>query len=105
MLTTNEIDKIIAAIKSEANPNMIYLFGSYASGKATDKSDIDLLVVDDSLRDKNKLALKISRRLFPRNYGLDLIVASSDEITKKQQKKLGFWLDITTKGKKVYERS
>jgi predicted nucleotidyltransferase len=105
MLNQNEIEKIISTIKNTAKPDKIYLFGSYAHGKATDKSDLDLLVVDDSARDKNSLALEISRSLFPRNYGLDLIVASSNEIKEKQQKKLGFWLDITFKGKKLYERS
>jgi len=105
MLTQNEITQIVETIKNKAKPDKIYLFGSYANGKATDKSDLDLLVVDDSSRDRNKLALEISKSLFPRNFGLDLIVASSDEIQKKQQKKLGFWVNITARGKKVYERS
>jgi predicted nucleotidyltransferase len=105
MLTQNEIEKIVGTIKDTAKPDKIYLFGSYAYGQATDKSDLDLLVIDDSPRDKNSLALDISRSLFPRNYGLDLIVASSKEIKEKQQKKLGFWLAITFKGKKLYERS
>ena len=105
MLTQNEIDKIVGVIKDKAKPNKIYLFGSYAYGKATEKSDLDLLVVDDSKRDKNRLALEISRSLFPRNFGLDLIVASSEEIQRKQKNQLGFWIEIIAKGKKVYERS
>jgi predicted nucleotidyltransferase len=105
MLTPDEINKIINTIQEKAQPNKIYLFGSYAHGKATDKSDLDLLVVDDSSRNKNQLALQISRSLFPRHYGLDLIVASSKEIQEKQKKKMGFWVEIATKGKKMYERS
>ncbi|MFA4843321.1 MAG: nucleotidyltransferase domain-containing protein [Candidatus Margulisiibacteriota bacterium] len=105
MLNQNEIDKIVGVIKDKAKPNKIYLFGSYAYGKATEKSDLDLLVVDDSNRDKNRLALEISKSLFPRNFGLDLIVASSEEIQKKQKRQLGFWIEIMAKGKKVYERS
>jgi predicted nucleotidyltransferase len=105
MLTQKEIEKVIDTIKVKVNPNQIYLFGSYAYGNATDKSDLDVLVVDDSNRNKNGIALEISKALFPRNFGLDVIVASSAEIKKKQQKKMGFWLAITTKGKKVYERS
>ncbi|MDI6731747.1 MAG: nucleotidyltransferase domain-containing protein [Candidatus Margulisbacteria bacterium] len=105
MLNQDEINKIIDTIKDRAKPSRIYLFGSYASGKATDLSDVDLLVVDDSPRNKNQLALEISKSLFPRNFGLDLIVASSEEIRNKQRKKLGFWLEITSKGKKVYEQS
>ena len=104
MLTQNEIEKIVGTIKDTAKPDKIYLFGSYAYGRASDKSDLDLLVIDDSSRDKNSLALEISRSLFPRNYGLDLIVASSKEIKEKQEKKLGFWLGMTSKSKKLYDK-
>jgi predicted nucleotidyltransferase len=105
MLSQNEVNKIINTVKETAQPDIIYLFGSYAHGKPSEKSDLDLLVVDNSNRDKNKIALSISKALFPRNFGLDLIVASSAEIQNKQQKKLGFWIEITSNGKKVYERS
>jgi predicted nucleotidyltransferase len=105
MLSQNEIEKIIEKVKARANPEKIYLFGSYASGQPTEKSDLDLLVVDNSKRDKNKVALEISRALFPRNFGLDLIVASAEEIRAKQKKNLGFWVDIVQHGKVVYERS
>ena len=105
MLDPKEIQDIASTIEKQVNPKQIYLFGSYAYDRATEKSDLDLLVVDDSGRDKNKLALEISRTLFLRNFGLDLIVASSFEIQQKQERKLGFWINITAKGKKVYERS
>jgi predicted nucleotidyltransferase len=105
MLSQKDIARIIETVKVRANPERIYLFGSYAGGQPTDKSDLDLLVVDNSARDKNLVALEISQALFPRNFGLDLIVASTDEIQAKQQKNLSFWVDIIRRGKVVYERS
>jgi len=102
MLTQKEINQIIETIKTKAKPDKIYLFGSYAFGKATNFSDLDLLVVDDSNRDKKALALEISKSIFPRNFGLDLIVTSSEELKKKNQ--LNFWRKITTNGKILYER-
>jgi len=39
------IDKIIPMIVSLASPDQIILFGSYARGDYTDKSDIDLLII------------------------------------------------------------
>lgn len=105
MLTDKEINNIVETIKDKANPSRIYLFGSYALGKATEASDLDLLVVDDSKKDKNTVALEISKALFPRNFGLDLIVTSSEDIQKKQQRKLTFWDEIVIKGKKLYERN
>lgn len=103
MLTQEEIDGIVEAIKIKIKPNKIYLFGSYALGKATNLSDLDLLVIDDSNRNKNALALEISKSLFPRNFGLDLVVTSSEDLKKKSQ--LNFWREIITKGKKLYERN
>jgi predicted nucleotidyltransferase len=44
------IDKIISIIVSLASPDQIILFGSYARGDNTKKSDIDLLVVKKDLK-------------------------------------------------------
>ena len=103
MLTQEEIEKIAETIKTKIKPDKIYLFGSYALGKATNLSDLDILVVDDSPRDKKSLALEISKSLFPRNYGLDLLVTSSEEL--KGKSRLNFWRAITAGGKKLYERN
>lgn len=102
MLSKKEINQIAKTIETKINPNEIYLFGSYASGKATSLSDLDILVVDDSKRDKKVLALEISKSLFPRNFGLDLILISSEEL--KEKKQLNFWQNIMQKSKKLYER-
>ncbi len=42
--TINEIQSIVAPIAAAHNVDRIYLFGSYARGDATPKSDIDLRV-------------------------------------------------------------
>jgi uncharacterized protein len=44
------MDKIIPIIVSLASPDQIILFGSYARGDNTKKSDIDLLIVKKSLK-------------------------------------------------------
>jgi uncharacterized protein len=44
------IDKIISIIVSLASPDQIILFGSYARGDNTRKSDIDLLIIKKSLK-------------------------------------------------------
>ena len=57
MLDREDINKVIINIKKIANPKKIYLFGSYAKGKANEYSDIDILVIDDSAKNKHQLAL------------------------------------------------
>ncbi|MDR2717037.1 MAG: nucleotidyltransferase domain-containing protein [Treponema sp.] len=49
------IDKIIPIIISIASPDQIILFGSYARGNNTEKSDIDLLIIKKEL--KNSFAI------------------------------------------------
>jgi predicted nucleotidyltransferase len=44
------IDKIISIIISIAEPDQIILFGSYARGDNTEKSDIDLLIIKKELK-------------------------------------------------------
>ena len=40
------IDKIVPIIISIASPDQIILFGSYAKGNNTEKSEVDLLAID-----------------------------------------------------------
>lgn len=48
MLTDEQIEQISKRLQETLHPQKIVLFGSYASGQATDQSDVDLLVVADT---------------------------------------------------------
>ncbi|MGE5558333.1 MAG: nucleotidyltransferase family protein [Bacillota bacterium] len=43
-LAKKKINEIIAVIVQKIHPQQIYLFGSYAKGLATERSDLDLLI-------------------------------------------------------------
>lgn len=47
ILTISDIKEICAEVFKEYNVNSCYLFGSYAKGKETPKSDVDLLIDTD----------------------------------------------------------
>jgi predicted nucleotidyltransferase len=47
------IDRIISLIVSLASPDQVVLFGSYARGDNTEKSDIDLLILKKFKKLKN----------------------------------------------------
>jgi len=55
------IDKIIPIIVSLASPDQIILFGSYARGDNTAKSDIDLLILKKGLKKGRKICSSIYR--------------------------------------------
>ncbi len=44
MLTTGEIQKVVADYFKDKPVKRVYLFGSYARGEATENSDVDLLL-------------------------------------------------------------
>ena len=48
------IDKIIPLIVSLISPDQIVLFGSYARGDYTSKSDIDLLIIKKDLKSERE---------------------------------------------------
>ena len=104
MLTEQKIDSIKEIIVSKCDPAAIYIFGSYASGKATEKSDLDLLVINQTSTPNDKVGVEISKALFPRDYSLDLLVLNTEEIKNKIEKDFSFWKNILKHGKKIYER-
>jgi len=100
------IRAIAEHIAEKFDPEEIILFGSHAYGKPTASSDVDLLVVMDIPKgDEFEKSLDIRRSLPPLTFGLDVVVRSRKVIEKR--KKLGDWflVDVTEKGKVLYERS
>ncbi len=91
-------------IAEKFQPEKIVLFGSYAYGKPTAWSDVDLLVVMETPRGEAEASMEIYRSLPPINFSLDIIVRSHETIERR--KKLGDWflIDITKKGRVLYER-
>lgn len=99
------IRAIAQHIAEKFDPEKIILFGSHAYGKPTAWSDVDLLVVMDAPKGEVETALKIRKSLPLLTFGLDIVVRSRKVIEKR--KKLGDWflIDITEKGKVLYERN
>ncbi|MFZ5808147.1 MAG: nucleotidyltransferase domain-containing protein [Chloroflexota bacterium] len=86
-------------------PEAIILFGSYAYGKPQPWSDVDLLIVMDTPRGEAETALEVYRSLPPITFSLDLIVRSRETIERRKKLKDWFLIDITEKGKILYERN
>ena len=61
MLDDKVISNIINIIKSSVSPDRIYIFGSYAYGKPGENSDLDILVIKNSIMDKKGELIKIKK--------------------------------------------
>ncbi|GFO56801.1 nucleotidyltransferase [Geomonas sp. Red276] len=102
MLTTQDIDNLRDTIIERLRPQRIFLFGSYADGRATEESDIDLLVVMESplSHHQRNVALK---RLFPhRCFSLDAFVYTPEEFSKYRDVPGTVVYSATHDGKVIY---
>jgi predicted nucleotidyltransferase len=99
------IRSLARQIAQRYNPEQIILFGSYAYGKPSPFSDVDLLVVMETPKGELETSLEIANSLPPRKFRVDVVVRSREVLEKR--KKLGDWflIDIIEKGKVLYERT
>jgi predicted nucleotidyltransferase len=73
----NEAARILA---EATHPLKIILFGSYAFGRPTEDSDVDLLVIERDLPDKHREMVRLRRLLRPLRIPVDVLVYSEEEV-------------------------
>lgn len=105
MLSQKQIDFLVQQIAFEYQPDKIYLFGSYANGKANADSDVDLFIVKQT--DKRKIERSREVRRCIKNYpltGIDIIVYTPTELKTALLQTMNIGKEAVTRGKLVYER-
>lgn len=100
-----ELKRMLSVIKEKYHPEKIILFGSLASGKVQEWSDIDLVIIKKT----NKRfidRLHEIRSLADPNVGVNFIVYTPEEAQMMIDKEHYFFVDeIIGKGKVLYERA
>jgi predicted nucleotidyltransferase len=96
------IDDVVRQIAEKFRPNKIILFGSYAYGKPTPVSDVDLLVVMDTNLKEIQQEINILRNI-NYHFGLDLIVKNPKSLQERITLGDAFLKEIMNKGKVVYD--
>jgi len=82
----------------------IILFGSFAWGKPTNDSDIDLLVVKDGVKSMRQAAIEVDRSFFDRKTAMDILVCAPEHLEKRLAMGDFFAKKIVSKGKLLYEK-
>jgi predicted nucleotidyltransferase len=96
------IHKFARQIARQFSPQKIILFGSYAYGKPTEDSDVDILVVM-SFRGRNpEKATEIWMATKPK-FPVDIMVRKPGELKKRIKMGDFFFREITEKGIALYE--
>jgi predicted nucleotidyltransferase len=96
-----EIRRVCGQIARLFKPQRILLFGSYAYGRSTADSDVDLLVVMPFEGKSFRKASEIRTRI-DANFPLDLIVRSPEEMNRRLASGDFFLREVTEKGELLY---
>lgn len=104
MKSRNVISKITEKIRLGYKPEMIVLFGSYAQGQPGPDSDIDLLVIKDSVLRRDERDKEIRALLHDIKFPLDIFVYTPVEANKFRWLEGSFVNEIFKNGEIVYEK-
>lgn len=104
MLSKMDIYDIRDCIADHFHPEKIVLFGSYAEDRATDDSDIDLLVVMASDLNQLKRNIAVKRLFSSRSFSLDAFVFTPEEVARYKEVKGSLIYKAFHGGKVIYEQ-
>lgn len=101
-ISISDIQQFATAMGREFAPEKVILFGSYATGKASAESDVDLLVImpGDEVSGA-RVAADIIARLKP-TLPVELIVRSSRQMRERLAMNDFFLREIVATGKELY---
>jgi len=96
-------EELIHRLVSEFHPETIYLFGSHAWGKPEAGSDIDLLVIVKTSRQKPiQRAVRAQRSLRGVRAPIDVLIKTRREFEKYVSVKASLEAQIVREGKLLY---
>jgi predicted nucleotidyltransferase len=82
MLSQEDKTKIKERLLSKFSLEKIILFGSQARGTANSKSDVDLLIISKTDKDRFSLMSQMTKELLTLDYAFDVIVLSENEFER-----------------------
>jgi predicted nucleotidyltransferase len=102
MISMKQIKAFSFRIAKAFNPHRIILFGSYADGKPTPDSDVDLLIIMPFKCRPEEKSVEIRMKARP-EFPADILVRTPENIRKRLAMGDFFIQEIIRKGKVLYE--
>ena len=103
-ITRRQIATAARHIAERFDPEKIILFGSYAYGKPTADSDVDLLVVMKERLPWPKQEAEIYKSFRPYPFAMDIVVETPSRLQQRVQRGDPFLKEISEQGRILYER-
>ncbi|MBU0580110.1 MAG: nucleotidyltransferase domain-containing protein [Candidatus Margulisbacteria bacterium] len=82
-------------------PKAVYLFGSYACGKPSKNSDLDLLIILNSLKNRRERQIQVRRLLRNIHFPKDILVRTPQEMLSLKNDQYAIENIAIHKGKKI----
>jgi predicted nucleotidyltransferase len=100
------INHVVEKLKVEYNPEKIFLFGSYAWGKPTDESDVDILIIKDTAKNTRERFVEVKKIIYDPEMKVSImpIIATPGELNERITGRDGFIIEILEKGKLLYAK-
>lgn len=102
MVPMRDIRAFARKIAAEFKPRRIILFGSYANGKQTEDSDVDILVVMKCTMHPVDQSIEIRRRIRS-GFPLDLLVYQPTELSERLRQGDFFLQEIVERGAVLHD--
>ena len=102
MISEQKIEEVKNRIVENFHPEKIILFGSYASGNATEDSDLDLLIIQKTELPKGERKMPIKNMLRSFEFPMDILVYTPDEVDYWKDASMAFVTRIINEGKIIY---
>lgn len=106
MIDANKIEEVKKRLIQTYNPLEIYIFGSYAWGHPDEESDLDLLIVVNTLDEEEHVAVgRGYGALFGLGISKDIIILTKDEFERRAQIITNLWSRVKREGRLIYAKS
>ncbi len=100
MVSKDTLDEITKIIVENYQPDKVILFGSYATGKATENSDLDLLIISDREKElpQRKRGVQLLYLLRKHHISKDILIYTQAEVDKWKNVKNAFVAEALSTG-------
>lgn len=97
------IDEIVRRVNSAVSAERIILFGSAATGQMTRDSDIDLLIVEESVSSRDDHWLRVQENLMELKYPFDIMIMARERFEETKGVIGGIAYPANKHGRVIYE--
>ncbi len=100
----DEIEELKNAFVKDLLPEKVYLFGSFAEGRANEESDYDFyIVVNDSEKDMLRLTTRAYKAIRDKQYRpVDIIINTSKTFEERKKRASSVESEVAKKGVLLY---